>query len=69
MKQRKRRPMQDELTEAMHGEFTVDEATERRHQVQTAREVVALGLLPPAKAAELYGIPLEELTAPGPDPG
>jgi hypothetical protein len=59
--------MQDELTEAMHSEFTLDEETERRFQVQTAREVVALGLFTPAKAAAVYGIPLAEILAS--DPG
>ncbi|SMB99618.1 hypothetical protein SAMN00120144_3703 [Hymenobacter roseosalivarius DSM 11622] len=69
MKQRKRGLIPDELTEAMHGEFTVDEETERRHRVATARSSVALGLLTPDEAAEAYGIPLEEITASGPDPG
>ena len=59
--------MQDELTEAMHGEFTIDEETERRHQVETARSSVALGLFTPAEAAKAYAVPLEEITAPGPD--
>ena len=59
--------MQDELTEAMHGEFTVDEATDRRHRVDTARSSGTLGLFTPAKAAEAYGVSLEEITAPKPD--
>ena len=68
MKQRKRGPMQDELTEAMHGEFTVDAETERRHKVETARAVVASGHLAPAKATEVYGVTVEEITAPRPGP-
>ena len=56
--------MQDELTEAMHSEFTVDEETDRRHRVQSARKAVALGLLTPAAAAKAYGFTLAEIVAP-----
>ena len=61
--------MPDELTEAMHSEFTVDEETDRRHRGDTARSSVALGLYTPAGAAKAYDIPLEQITALGPDPG
>lgn len=67
MPQKKRRPMQDELTEAMHSEFTVDDETATRHRVWTARESVALGLNTPEEAAEVYNVPLELLTAPDPE--
>ena len=68
MKQRKRRPLQDELTEALHGVFTFDAETERRHRVDTACSSVTLGLFTPTEAAEAYGIPLEKVTAPSHDP-
>lgn len=58
--------MPDELTEAMHGEFTVDAATEQRHKVLLSRASVALGLLTPAGAAEAYGVPLAKVLAPEP---
>ncbi|UOQ83283.1 hypothetical protein [Hymenobacter sp. 5414T-23] len=64
MKQRKHRPLQDELTEAMHSEFTVDAETEQRHRVQTARSTVAMGMFTPAQAAEAYDVPLAEVEAP-----
>jgi hypothetical protein len=59
--------MPDELTEAMHGEFTVDAATDRRHRLDSARSTVSMGLLTPAEAAEAYGFPVEEVEAPGRD--
>ena len=65
MKQRKREPMQDELTEAMHGEFTVDAETDRQHRLDTARWTVRQGLFTAARAAEVYGFPLEKVAAPG----
>lgn len=37
--------MQDELTEAMHSEFTVDAETDRQHRLATARSTVTLGML------------------------
>ncbi|MDB5234306.1 MAG: hypothetical protein JWR44_1299 [Hymenobacter sp.] len=59
--------MQDELTEAMHGEFTVDAETDRRHRLDSARSSVSLGLCTAAEAAELYEFPLDEVEAPSPD--
>ena len=63
MRKRKRGPMQDELTEAMHSEFTIDAETDRQHRLDTARRTVHLGLFAAAKAAEAYGFSLEEVTA------
>ena len=63
MKKRKRGPMQDELTEAMHSEFTIDAETDRQHRLDTARNSVRLGLVTAAKAAEAYGFLLEGVTA------
>ena len=63
MKKRKRGPMQDELTEAMHREFTIDAEADRQHRLDTARSTVRLGLFTAAKAAEAYGFSLEEVTA------
>ena len=63
MKQRKCGPMQDELTEAMHAEFTIDAETDRQHRLDTARSTVRLGLCTAARAAEAYGFSLEEVTA------
>ena len=42
--------MQDELTEAMHSEFTVDAETDRQHRLDTARSTVRLGLFTAAGA-------------------
>ena len=63
MKKRKRGPMQDELTEAMHAEFTIDAETDRQHRLATARSTVRLGLYSAVRAAEAYGFSLEEVTA------
>ena len=63
MKKRKRGPMQDELTEAMHSEFTIDAEADRQHRLDTARRTVRSGLFAAAKAAEAYGFSLEEVTA------
>lgn len=65
MKQRQREPMQDGLTEALPGEFTVDAATDRQHRVDTARWTVRQGLFTAARAAKGYGFLLEEVAAPG----
>ena len=65
MKQRKREPMQDDFTEAMHGEFTVGAETDRQHRLDTARWTVRQGLFTAARAAKGYGFPLEEVAAPG----
>ena len=65
MKQRQREPMQDGLTEALPGEFTVDAATDRQHRVDTARWTVRQELFAAARAAKGYGFPLEEAAAPG----
>ena len=64
MKQRKREPMQDELTEAMHGEFTVDAETDRQYRLDTASWTVRQGLFTAARAAKVYGFPLEEVATP-----
>ena len=64
MKEKKRESVPDELTEAMHGEFTVDEETDYHHRINSARNCVAQGLLTPLEAADAYGFPLEELMAP-----
>ena len=63
MKKRKRGPMQDELTEAMHSELTIDAEADRQHRLDTVRSTVRLGLFAAAKAAEAYGFSLEEVTA------
>ena len=63
IKKRQREPMQDELTEAMHGEFTIDAETDRQHRLDTARSTVRLGLFTAAKAAEAYGFSPEEVAA------
>jgi hypothetical protein len=64
MKQRQRGPMQDELTEAMHREFTVDAETDRQQRLATARRTVKTGLLTAAQAAEAYGFTVEEVDVP-----
>ncbi|WP_125921729.1 hypothetical protein [Hymenobacter lapidarius] len=69
MKQRRRGPMQDELTEAMHGEFTVDAETDRQHRLASARSTVEMGMFTAAKAAEAYGFTVEEIEAPSQEPG
>jgi hypothetical protein len=60
--------MQDELTEALHGEFTVDAETDRQHRLGTARSTVRLGMCTAARAAEVYGFTLEGILASDPDP-
>lgn len=60
--------MQDELTEAMHSEFTVDAETDRQHRLATARSTVSLGMFTAAEAAEAYGFTEEEVAAPSQDP-
>jgi hypothetical protein len=62
MNKRQRGPMQDELTDAMHGEFTVDAETDRQHRLDTARSTVRAGLFTAARAAEAYGFSVEEVT-------
>ncbi|WP_345056460.1 hypothetical protein [Hymenobacter glaciei] len=69
MKQHRRVPMQDELTKAMHSEFTVDAETDRRHRLDSARSTVEQGLFTAAKAAEAYGFSVEEIEASGQEPG
>lgn len=59
--------MQDELTEAMHSEFTGDTETNRQHRLDTAHRTVSLGLFTAAQAAEAYGFSLEEVAATRPD--
>ena len=56
--------MQDELTEAMHGEFTVDAETDRQHRLDTARLTVSQGIFTAARAAAVYGFSLGEIDAP-----
>lgn len=67
MKKRKRGPMQDELTEAMHAEFTIDAEMDRQHRLATARSTVQTGTFTAARAAEVYGFSLEEVTASNPN--
>jgi hypothetical protein len=64
MKQRQRGPMQDELTEAMHRELTVDAETDRQQRLATARRTVKAGLLTATQAAEAYGFTVEEVDVP-----
>lgn len=67
MKQRRPRPLQDELTEAMHGEFTVDAETNRQHRLASARLSIRLGLFTAAEAVEAYGFTLDQIMVPDPD--
>ena len=55
--------MRDELTEAMHNEFTIDAETDRQHRLDTAHSTVRLGLFTAVRATKVYGSSLEELTA------
>lgn len=68
MKLKKREFIPDELTEAMHGEFTVDEETDYRHRINSARNSVAQGLFTLPEAAKVYGFTLEQLMATVPNP-
>ena len=61
--------MQDELTEAMHSEFTVDAETDRQHRLASARSTVGMGGFTAAKAAEVYGFTVAEIEAPSQEPG
>lgn len=63
MKQRPPRPVQDELSEAMHGEFTVDTETDRQHRLASARSTVHLGLFTAAEAVEAYGFTLDQINS------
>lgn len=53
--------MKDELTEAMHSEFTVDEDTDQKHATWTALDVIDSGAMTKAEAMEEYGITEEDL--------
>ena len=55
--------MQDELSEAMHSEFTVDAETNRQHRLATACSTVNMGMFTAAHAAEAYGFTMEEVAA------
>lgn len=46
----------EELTTAMHGEFTVTAAIDKQHVIETAREVIAEKLLTKAEALATYGL-------------
>ncbi|NVO86347.1 hypothetical protein [Hymenobacter terrestris] len=61
MKQRPPRPILEELSEAMHGEFTVDAETDRQHRLASARLSVQLGLFTAAGAVEAYGFTLDQI--------
>ena len=60
--------MQDELTEDMHGEFTIDAETDRQHRLDTARRSVSEGLFTATRAVEVSGFSLEEVAAPSLEP-
>ncbi len=61
--------MPDELTEAMHREFTVYAETNRHHRLTTARSTVGMGLSAAAKAAEIYSFTVEEIEVLSQEPG
>jgi hypothetical protein len=64
MKEKKRENIPDELTEAMHVEFAVDEETEYCHRIKSARNSFVHSLFTPTEAVKTYGFPLEQLIVP-----
>jgi hypothetical protein len=48
--------MEDELTEAMHGELSISKATEIKHRVFTALLAIDNNIFNRADAAEAYGV-------------
>lgn len=53
----------EELTTEMHGEFTVSAAVDKKHVIQTAREVIAEKLLTKAEALTTYGLTEADLAS------
>ena len=48
--------MEDEFTEAMHGELSISKATDIKHRVFTALNTIYSGTFTRAEAIEAYGV-------------